>query len=43
MPIDLAENAPAKINLTLRVLGRRGDGYHDIESLVVFAELSATG
>ena len=40
MPIDLAENAPAKINLTLRVLGRRDDGYHDIESLVVFAELS---
>jgi 4-diphosphocytidyl-2-C-methyl-D-erythritol kinase len=40
LPIDLAENAPAKINLTLRVLGRRGDGYHDIESLVVFAELS---
>ncbi len=40
MPIDLAESAPAKINLTLRVLGRRNDGYHDIESLVVFAELS---
>ncbi|HVX91666.1 MAG TPA: 4-(cytidine 5'-diphospho)-2-C-methyl-D-erythritol kinase [Xanthobacteraceae bacterium] len=33
----LAEEAPAKVNLTLRVLGRRPDGYHEIESLVVFA------
>ncbi|MSP50807.1 MAG: 4-(cytidine 5'-diphospho)-2-C-methyl-D-erythritol kinase [Alphaproteobacteria bacterium] len=29
--------APAKINLYLHVLDRRDDGYHDIESLVVFA------
>jgi 4-diphosphocytidyl-2-C-methyl-D-erythritol kinase len=27
--------APAKINLGLRVLGRRSDGYHDIVSLMV--------
>jgi 4-diphosphocytidyl-2-C-methyl-D-erythritol kinase len=32
-----AEKAPAKVNLTLHVLGRRADGYHEIESLVAFA------
>ncbi len=37
-----AERAPAKINLTLRVVGRRPDGYHDIESLVVFAGVGDT-
>jgi 4-diphosphocytidyl-2-C-methyl-D-erythritol kinase len=36
------EKARAKINLTLRVLGRRADGYHDLESLVVFADLADT-
>jgi 4-diphosphocytidyl-2-C-methyl-D-erythritol kinase len=38
----LVEKAPAKINLTLRVLGRRADGYHELESLVAFAELTDT-
>lgn len=31
------EFAPAKINLTLEVLGRRPDGYHELRSLVAFA------
>jgi 4-diphosphocytidyl-2-C-methyl-D-erythritol kinase len=39
---SLVEKASAKINLTLRVLGRRANGYHDLESLVVFADLADT-
>lgn len=34
----LTERACAKVNLTLHVLGRRADGYHDLESLVAFAD-----
>lgn len=39
---SLSERARAKINLTLRVMGRRTDGYHDLESLVAFADLADT-
>jgi 4-diphosphocytidyl-2-C-methyl-D-erythritol kinase len=37
-----AEAAPAKVNLTLRVLARRADGYHEIDSLVAFADIGDT-
>jgi 4-diphosphocytidyl-2-C-methyl-D-erythritol kinase len=37
MPASIAAFAPAKVNLTLRVTGRRPDGYHQLDSLVVFA------
>jgi 4-diphosphocytidyl-2-C-methyl-D-erythritol kinase len=35
---SLTDRAPAKVNLSLRVLGRRADGYHELESLVAFAD-----
>ncbi|SEN33792.1 4-diphosphocytidyl-2-C-methyl-D-erythritol kinase [Loktanella fryxellensis] len=34
----LTTTAPAKINLTLHVTGRRDDGYHLLDSLVVFVD-----
>ena len=33
----IAQSARAKINLSLHVVARRADGYHDLDSLVVFA------
>lgn len=33
------EAAPAKVNLALHVIGRRADGYHELESLVVFVDV----
>jgi 4-diphosphocytidyl-2-C-methyl-D-erythritol kinase len=38
MPALLSEDGRAKVNLTLRVVGRRVDGYHDLESVVAFAD-----
>ena len=35
----VVEPAPAKLNLCLHVTGRRADGYHLLDSLVVFADI----
>ncbi|MBW6505149.1 MAG: 4-(cytidine 5'-diphospho)-2-C-methyl-D-erythritol kinase [Rhodobacteraceae bacterium] len=35
----IEEEAPAKVNLTLHVIGQRADGYHLLDSLVVFTAL----
>lgn len=37
--LPVVEDAPAKINLALHVTGKRSDGYHLLESLVVFTRL----
>jgi 4-diphosphocytidyl-2-C-methyl-D-erythritol kinase len=34
----LTDEGRAKVNLTLRVIGRRVDGYHDLDSVVAFAD-----
>lgn len=39
LPTRVEEPAPAKVNLTLHVTGRRADGYHLLDSLVVFADV----
>lgn len=36
----VTEAAPAKVNLALHVTGRRPDGYHELESLVVFVDVA---
>lgn len=42
MRYDITVPAYAKVNLFLRVVGRRPDGYHLIESLVAFADIHDT-
>ena len=37
MPQTLTERAPAKINLTLHVTGRRANGWHTLDSFVAFS------
>ncbi|WP_376099935.1 4-(cytidine 5'-diphospho)-2-C-methyl-D-erythritol kinase [Roseomonas sp. CCTCC AB2023176] len=39
---EVTEAAPAKVNLHLHVTGRRADGYHLLDSLVVFAAVGDT-
>ena len=38
--ITLRETAPGKLNLTLDVLGKRADGYHDLEMVMVSVSLA---
>src|SRR5258707_5883130 len=41
-PASISVAAPAKINLYLHVVGRRPDGYHELDSLVAFADIADT-
>lgn len=40
MSVPLRLDAPAKLNLSLRVVGRRADGHHELDSLFVLLELA---
>ena len=40
MSVPLRLEAPAKLNLSLRVVGRRPDGLHELDSLFVLLELA---
>lgn len=40
--VELVIRAPAKVNLTLHILGKRPDGYHDLDSVMQKIELADT-
>jgi 4-diphosphocytidyl-2-C-methyl-D-erythritol kinase len=42
MQDTVEEFAAAKINLALHILGRRADGYHELDSIVAFADVGDT-
>ena len=39
-PMLVSERAHAKVNLALHILGRRPDGYHELDSVVAFANVA---
>lgn len=38
--VEVLERAPAKVNLALHVVGRRPNGYHELDSIVAFATVA---
>jgi 4-diphosphocytidyl-2-C-methyl-D-erythritol kinase len=38
--VELSAAAPAKVNLVLEVLGRRPDGYHEIDTILQTLDLA---
>ena len=41
-PVSVIEKAYAKVNLTLEILGKRRDGYHDLASVMQTVNLFDT-
>ena len=39
MPDKIIEKSPAKINLFLKIINKRDDGYHNIRSGITFIDL----
>ena len=37
--MEITEKAPAKINLGLDVLGKRADGYHELDMIMTSVDL----